>query len=112
MSSTAKPLRLEQQQLFIALQLQPGSSRIAWGECQNQRIKLYLQARAHDGEANQQLIQFLSKAFKVAKRQIHFEAGELSRQKLMRIDAPQVIPEVLQELLDEEQRKLLRPAKT
>ena len=43
----------------------------------------YIHARAHDGEANEALIQLISKEFKVAKTNIVIVSGAKSRQKII-----------------------------
>lgn len=53
---------------------------------ENNLLKIYLTRPAHDGQANAQLIEFLSKELKVKKYQIRIIKGETSRQKLIEID--------------------------
>ncbi|MBO4855324.1 DUF167 domain-containing protein [Candidatus Saccharibacteria bacterium] len=43
----------------------------------------FLHARAHDGEANQALIELISDEFRVAKTQISIVSGAKSRQKVL-----------------------------
>ena len=42
--------------------------------------------------ANQKLIEFLAKQFKVSKGQVSILQGELARQKTLRIEAPRALP--------------------
>ena len=50
------------------------------------RLKIKIQAQAVDGQANKELIKFLSKTFKVAKSTIEIIRGEISKQKDLRIE--------------------------
>ena len=49
-----------------------------------------------DGKANQQLIQFLSKSFKVSKSQVKLLSGDSSRHKRFCIQSPQKLPSMIQ----------------
>ena len=43
----------------------------------------FLHARAHDGEANQALLELISDEFRIAKTQIIIASGAKSRQKVL-----------------------------
>ncbi len=49
-------------------------------------LKVYLTKPAAEGLANEQLIDLLSKHFKIKKYQISIKSGAKSRHKLIRID--------------------------
>lgn len=51
------------------------------------KLKAHLTKPAQQGMANQQLIDLLSRHFKVKKYQISIKSGENSRDKLVEIDA-------------------------
>jgi len=53
---------------------------------QNNLIKVYLTRPAHNGQANAQLIEFLSQQLKIKKNQIRIVRGQTSRQKIIEID--------------------------
>jgi uncharacterized protein (TIGR00251 family) len=53
---------------------------------ENNLIKIYLTKPAHDGQANVQLIELLSKELKIKKYQVRIIKGETSRHKLVEID--------------------------
>jgi hypothetical protein len=53
---------------------------------ENNLLKVYLTKPAHNGQANAQLIEFLSKQLKIKKYQVRIIKGETSRQKLIEID--------------------------
>lgn len=50
-------------------------------------LKVHLTKPATEGLANNQLIDLLSKHFKIKKYQIRIKSGERSRDKLVEIDA-------------------------
>ena len=50
-------------------------------------LKIKLQSPAHEGKANQALIKFLSRHFKVAKGKISIIKGEKTHEKIVGIDS-------------------------
>ncbi len=48
-------------------------------------LKIYLKSPPEDGKANKELIEVLSKYFKVSKRNIEIIRGEYSRNKIIKI---------------------------
>ena len=87
-------LRWDANDLILFCHLQPGAKRSEFAGLHGGRLKIRLNAPPVDGKANSQLIDFLSKAFAVAKRQVQIESGELSRQKRVRITEPKQIPDL------------------
>jgi uncharacterized protein (TIGR00251 family) len=62
------------------------------------RLKIRITAPPVDGKANDHIIKWFSKLFKVPKGDIEILQGELGRQKTLRIRSPNVLPkEVLTE---------------
>jgi len=53
---------------------------------ENNLITVYLTKPAHNGKANSQLIEFLSKELKIKRYQVRIIKGETSRRKLIEID--------------------------
>jgi uncharacterized protein len=72
---------------MLDLHVQPGASRSEFAGQHGTRLKVRLAARAVDGNANQELIAFLSDHFKVPKRSVRIVSGLRSRQKRVAIDA-------------------------
>lgn len=74
--------------LFLHVYLQPRASadKIVGphGDC----LKIRLTAPPIDGRANQYLIKFLARCFKVPEQRVIITCGELSRKKWVRIDKP------------------------
>ncbi len=84
--------RWQDEDLLLHCHLQPGAKRSEFAGEHGGRLKLRIAAPAVEGKANAALIAFLAKAFGVAKRAVAIEAGELGRQKTLRIAAPQRLP--------------------
>lgn len=83
--------------LKIFLQPKAGKDQIVG--LHNGEVKIAITAPPVDGQANAYLLKFLSKSFKVAKSDIIFEKGELSRHKQVLIPNPKTIPPVLFDLM-------------
>jgi len=56
-------------------------------------IKIRLQAKPIDGEANKYLLKYLAKCFKIKKNQIKICSGQSSRVKLLEIVGASNIPD-------------------
>ncbi|MFM6928341.1 MAG: DUF167 domain-containing protein [Bdellovibrio sp.] len=69
----------------LHLFIQPKSSKNEIVGPHNGMLKIKINAPPVDGEANQELIAFLSKFFKIAKREITLVKGETGRQKTVDI---------------------------
>jgi hypothetical protein len=78
--------------LLLALRVQPRAGRDAFGDPVGERLKLRLSAPPVEGKANAQLTRFLAKAFDVPKARVHLESGAASRNKRVRIQAPERLP--------------------
>lgn len=72
--------------------LQPRASRNSLLGLHDNALKISLTAPPVDGEANKQLIKFLSKLFRVKKSAIAIVSGEHSRHKRVRVCEPSQTP--------------------
>jgi uncharacterized protein len=72
--------------MVFNIRVSPRSSRNRVEQTGN-TLKVYLTKPAADGLANSQLIDLLSKHFKIKKYQINIKSGLKSRNKLVEIDA-------------------------
>jgi uncharacterized protein (TIGR00251 family) len=71
----------------LHLKITPRSSKNEIiGELPDGTLKIKLKAPPVDGEANKELIKFLSKEFNIAKSKIKIVKGETSRNKVIEID--------------------------
>ena len=89
-------VRWDGDDLILFCHLQPGAKRSEFAGEHGERIKIRLNAPPVDGKANTQLIAFLSKAFAVPKHAVQIESGVLSRQKRVRITAPNQFPDAVE----------------
>ncbi len=78
--------------LIINCHLQPRASKDEFAGLHGQSLKIRIKAPPVDGKANDYLMKFLAKQFGVSKRSITIISGELSREKRIKIDEPQRIP--------------------
>ena len=78
--------------LIINCHLQPRASKDEFVGLHGQSLKIRIKAPPVDGKANDYLMKFLAKQFGVSKRSITIISGGLSREKRIKIDEPQRIP--------------------
>jgi len=69
----------------IQVRVQPGASLNKDAEMPDGTIKIWLTSRAHDNEANEALIKYLSEKFDAAKSRIKILKGAASRNKTVEI---------------------------
>jgi uncharacterized protein (TIGR00251 family) len=74
--------------LELTILTQPNASKTHFAEVPDGRIKLRVAAPAVDGAANKAVVEFLAKAFGVAKRQVEILKGQTSRRKTVVISQP------------------------
>ena len=65
--------------------MQPGAARTEFAGKHGERLKVRLQARAVEGQANEALIEFLAAHFRVPRRNVRILSGLRSRQKRVEI---------------------------
>jgi uncharacterized protein (TIGR00251 family) len=71
--------------VILDLHVQPGASRTELAGKHGERLKVRLQARAVDGKANDDLIEFLAAHFGVPRRNVRIVSGLKSRRKRVEI---------------------------
>ena len=74
--------------LEIRIHAQPGARKTEAIGVHAGAIKIKLQARPVEGAANEALLEFLAAALQVPRRRCVLISGETSRQKRVRIEAP------------------------
>lgn len=79
--------------LILDVHVQPRASRSEVAGWFGERLKIRVAAPPVDGKANQELIDFLAKAFNVAKRDILLLAGEGGRDKRFKVLSPKRLPD-------------------
>ena len=86
--------RWDGEDLILDCHLQPKASSDEFAGLHGERLKIRLTAPPIEGKANAHLLAFLGKAFGVAKSQVSLISGELNRQKRVRIQRPQKLPDL------------------
>ena len=81
--------------LILNCHLQPKASNNAIVGLQGENVKIRITAPPIEGKANAHLVKFLAKQFGVAKSAVSILSGELGRQKRVRIESPNKIPQTL-----------------
>ncbi|MBF0369931.1 MAG: YggU family protein [Magnetococcales bacterium] len=94
--------------LEIRVKVVPRASREKIVGLHGESLKIALTAPPVEGAANQALCQFLAGEFKVAKGRVSILRGERSREKVVRIEAPD--PKRLAAFLDQWQLPKLNPS--
>ena len=80
--------------LTLALHVQPGAKRTEVAGLHGGALKIRLAAPPVDGRANAALLRFLADAFGVPQRAVTLVRGETSRDKVVRISAPKLRPDL------------------
>ena len=81
--------------LLFRVKAQPKASKDEFTEVLDNRLKVRITAPPIDGKANQHLIKFLARQFKVSKSQIKLLAGDAAREKRVMIRAPKQFPAII-----------------
>lgn len=87
--------RWQDDDLIISCHLQPKAKTDEFSGLHGESLKIRIKAPPVDGKANAYLQKFLAKAFGVSKSRVQIISGELSREKRVKIEAPEKIPAVL-----------------
>ena len=81
--------------LVLNLRVQPRATPEGLAEPVGDAVKLRIKAPPVDGKANDRVIALLAKLFGVGRRQVRIESGHTSRNKRVRILAPNKLPDPL-----------------
>lgn len=85
--------RWEGGDLLLTLRVQPKASRDEWcGPHGDGALKVRITAPPVEGKANDHLLRYLAKLCRVAKSAVTLVSGEGSRDKVVRVRAPQALP--------------------
>lgn len=85
----------QENKLILRIKVQPRASRDEIAEILGDSLKIRIIAPPIDGKANQHLLSYLAKLFKVAKSRITLLSGETGREKRVCIDDPQQLPDII-----------------
>jgi uncharacterized protein (TIGR00251 family) len=78
----------EEEDLLIAVRIQPGASDDKIVGVVNDALKIRITAPPEDGKANSHLVKYLAKTFGVAKSRVELITGANNRHKRLRIQSP------------------------
>ena len=67
--------------VVLELHVQPGAKRSEFAGKHGERLKVRLAAPAHEGRANEALVEFLAGYYRVPKKNITIASGLRSRRK-------------------------------
>jgi len=81
--------------LLLRVKAQPKASKDEFAEVLDNRLKIRITTPPIDGKANQHLIKFLARQFKVSKSQIELLTGDTSREKRFMIRSPKQLPAII-----------------
>jgi uncharacterized protein (TIGR00251 family) len=81
--------------LVLDLKVQPRASRDELAEVLGDRLKVRITAPPVDGKANDHLMKFLAKTFRVARSDVTMLSGQTGRDKRLRIHAPAQLPPII-----------------
>jgi uncharacterized protein (TIGR00251 family) len=84
----------EAQALVLTLHVQPGARRTEVAGTHGDALRIRLAAPPVEGRANAALRHYLAGVFGVPQRAVTLLRGETSRQKTVRITAPQARPDL------------------
>ena len=87
--------RWQDNTLTLSCLIQPKSSRDEIVGLHADSVKIRITAPPVDGKANAHLIKFLAKAFGVSRSAVSIASGETGRKKVVRIEDPDKLPELL-----------------
>lgn len=82
----------QEQDLLLHCQFQPKAANDEIVGLHGERLKIRITAPPVDGKANEHIIKWFSKLFKVPKGDIAIVRGELGREKTLLIKQPKQIP--------------------
>lgn len=94
MADNPQPYQWQGDDLILVCHLQPGAKDDAFIGLHGDALKIRISAPPVDGKANRHLLKFLAKSFGVRQRDIALLSGETSRQKRLRVSAPQCFPSI------------------
>lgn len=87
--------KIENQQVKINILAKPNAKKTALLTVSEQGMQIALHAKPHHGEANKELISYLSMLLRLPKSHIHLLRGESSKHKQVLLPLSDVVQELL-----------------
>jgi uncharacterized protein len=81
--------------LGLDLYIQANASRTEIAGRHDSSLKIKVAAPPSDHKANDKLLEFLGKSFKVGRKQVVLKRGKHARHKIVEIIEPNVLPETI-----------------
>lgn len=81
--------------LTLDLYIQPNASKTEVAGLHDGSLKIKVAAPPTDHQANDKLLEFLRKSFKVGKQQVQLKHGEHARHKVVEISGSDIAPDSL-----------------
>jgi len=88
--------------IIFYIKAQPNSSKNKIAKILGDSLKINIKAPAVEGEANKELIKFLSKTFKVAKSDIEILSGQKGKRKKIKLPLNKKVKEFIEKEFSEE----------
>ena len=82
----------EEEDLLLAVRIQPGASDDKIVEVVDDALKIRITAPPENGKANSHLVKFLANSFGVAKSRVKLITGANNQHKRLRIQSPAKLP--------------------
>lgn len=90
--------KIEKNYVVLSVYAKPNAKKSALLAIADEALHIALHAKPQDGEANKELIQFLSKQFKIPKSHCELIRGESSRHKQIRVPLSDHLIQLIHEL--------------
>src|SRR3990167_8244176 len=90
---------VQNQVVSIHILAKPNAKKTALLTVSDQGLHIALHAKPHKGEANKELISYLSKLFQLPKSQIVFQSGEGSKYKRVAMSLTETVQQKLDDLM-------------
>lgn len=99
--STGPVMKLKDGTITIAIHAKPGAKQNAVTDVSEEAVGVAIAAPPTDGEANAELLRFLSKVLQLKKSEVSLDKGSKSREKVIRVTADVSQEEILKKLRTE-----------
>ena len=96
----AKAIQIEGRRVILTCHLQPKARADEIVGLHGDALKIRITAPPVDGKANQHLLQFLAKLFRVRQQDVELLSGDTSRAKRVAIENVTELPEILKKYLE------------
>lgn len=89
--------------LFLQLKVKPNSKKTCIDSKRHDQLKISIKSSPIAGKANQELVSFLSKIFKIPKKFVIIVHGENTKEKFIKLPFNESIREILEHIVDDKE---------